>query len=36
MSFLEDAFVISEATRYDVKGRNYIGTPKKYYFEDVG
>lgn len=36
IGFLEDAFVISEATRYDVKGRKYIGTPKKYYFEDVG
>ena len=36
ISFLEDAFVISEAKRYDVKGRKYIGTPKKYYFEDVG
>ena len=27
---------MSEAMRYDVKGRRYIGTPKKYYFEDVG
>lgn len=33
---LEDAFLVNEATRYDVKGRKYIGTPKKYYFEDVG
>ena len=33
---LEDAFIISEANRYDVKGRRYIGTPLKYYFEDVG
>lgn len=33
---LEDAFIISEAKRYDVKGRKYIGTPLKYYFEDVG
>ena len=33
---LEDAFVISAANRYDVKGRKYIGTPLKYYFEDVG
>ena len=33
---LKDAFVISEAVRYDVKGRKYIGTPVKYYFEDVG
>ena len=33
---LEEAFLVSEAVRYDVKGRKYIGTPKKYYFEDVG
>lgn len=36
MEYLEDAFVINEANRYDVKGRKYIGTPIKYYFEDVG
>ena len=33
---LEESFLVSEAMRYDVKGRKYIGTPKKYYFEDVG
>lgn len=33
---LGEAFLVSEATRYDVKGRKYIGTPKKYYFEDMG
>ena len=32
----QDAFIISEALRYDVKGRKYIGTETKYYFEDVG
>ena len=36
IEYLEDAFVINEANRYDVKGRKYIGTPIKYYFEDVG
>jgi len=36
IEFLEDAFVISAANRFDVKGRKYIGTPLKYYFEDVG
>lgn len=36
IEYLKDAFVISEANRYDVKGRKYIGTPLKYYFEDVG
>ena len=33
---LQDAFIISEALRYDVKGRKYIGTETKYYFEDMG
>ena len=33
---LGEAFLVSEATRYDVKGRKYIGTPKKCYFEDMG
>lgn len=33
---LKDAYMITEANRYDVKGRKYIGTPMKYYFEDVG
>ncbi len=36
IDYLKDAFIISEANRYDVKGRKYIGTPLKYYFEDVG
>ena len=34
--FLQDAFVIHEAQRFDVKGRKYIGSPLKYYFEDIG
>ena len=33
---LKDAFIVHEVNRYDVKGRKYIGTPLKYYFEDVG
>ena len=33
---LEDSFIISEALRYNVKGRRYIGTETKYYFEDTG
>lgn len=36
IQYLEDAFVINKANRYNVKGRKYIGTPLKYYFEDVG
>jgi len=33
---LKNAFLIEEALRYDVKGRKYIGTETKYYFEDIG
>ena len=33
---LMDSFLISKATRYDIKGKKYIGSPAKYYFEDVG
>lgn len=36
VGYLEDAFLVTEAVRYDIKGRRYIGTPKKYYYEDVG
>ena len=36
LEHLQDAFIINEALRYDVKGRKYIGTETKYYFEDVG
>jgi len=36
LEFLQDSFIISEALRYDVKGRKYIGTETKYYFEDIG
>lgn len=36
IEYLKDAFVVSEVNRYDVKGRKYIGTPLKYYFEDIG
>lgn len=33
---MEDAFLVSKAQKYDVKGKRYIGTPYKIYFEDVG
>ena len=36
IDFLMDSFLISKATRYDIKGKKYIGSPAKYYFEDVG
>ena len=36
IEYLEDAFLIEEARRYDIKGKSYIGTPMKYYFMDMG
>lgn len=36
IEYLEDAFLIEEARRYDIKGKSYIGTPMKYYFTDMG
>lgn len=36
LDMLEDAFLIEHSTRYDIKGKKYINTPKKYYFMDLG
>lgn len=36
LSLMSDSFLIMEANRYDVKGNNYISTPSKFYFTDVG
>ena len=36
LGYLEDSFLIESAQRYDIKGRSYIETPKKYYFSDLG
>ena len=36
LDFLQDAFLIEKAVRYDIKGRRYIDTPAKYYFTDLG
>lgn len=36
IEYLKEAYLVNEASRYDVKGRKYIGSPLKYYFEDVG
>ena len=33
---MEDAFMLTRVKRFNVKGRKYIGTPYKIYFEDVG
>lgn len=36
IGFFENAFLIKSADKYDVKGKKYISTSKKYYFTDVG
>ena len=36
LSYMEDAFMIEKSMRYDIKGRKYIGTLSKYYFQDIG
>lgn len=36
LEYMEDAFVLERATRYDIKGRKYIDSPFKYYFQDLG
>lgn len=36
IAYMQQAFMISKANRYDVKGKKYISTPYKIYFEDVG
>ncbi|MCC8141381.1 MAG: ATP-binding protein [Lachnospiraceae bacterium] len=36
LDYFEDAFLVESAQRYDIKGKAYIETPKKYYFTDLG
>ena len=36
LKYLEEAFIIEKAKKYDIKGKKYIDTPSKYYFTDVG
>jgi len=36
LDYLQDAFFISKALRYDIKGKKYINTPFKCYFADIG
>ena len=36
LDYFEDSFLIEAAQRYDIKGKAYIETPKKYYFSDLG
>ena len=36
IDYLTEAFLISKAGRYDIKGRKYVGANLKYYFSDIG
>lgn len=36
LDYFEDSFLIESAQRYDIRGKAYIETPKKYYFSDPG
>lgn len=36
IEYLAEAFLISKAERYDIKGRKYVGANLKYYFSDIG
>ena len=36
LNYFEDSFLLESAQRYDIKGKAYIETPKKYYFSDLG
>ena len=36
LDYFEDSFLVESAHRYDIKGKAYIETPKKYYFSDLG
>lgn len=36
INYLIDAFMISKAQRYDIKGKKYINSPFKFYFTDIG
>ena len=36
LGYLQDAFIIEKARRFDVRGKKFIDTPQKYYFTDIG
>ena len=36
LGYLQDAFMIEKAKRFDVRGKRFIETPQKYYFTDMG
>lgn len=36
LTYLQDAFIVEKATRYDIRGKKYINSLSKYYFTDTG
>lgn len=36
LEYIKDSFLIDEANQYNIKGKKYINSPKKYYFSDLG
>ncbi len=36
INYFTDSYLISKSTKYDIKGKKYIKTPYKLYFEDIG
>lgn len=36
LEYLQNAFIIEKARRFDVRGKKFIETPQKYYFTDMG
>lgn len=36
LGYMQDAFLVEKSERYDIKGRKYIGSLSKYYYQDVG
>lgn len=36
LDYLKDAFLLNQTKRYDIRGKQYIGSPYKYYFTDIG
>lgn len=36
LGYMQDAFMIEKAIRYDIKGKKYIGSLSKFYFSDTG
>ena len=36
IEYIKDSFLIDQANQYDLRGKKYINSPKKYYFTDLG